>query len=55
MKALFRTAWRILLEIADQNAYQRHLRFHGLAHSTAEWQRFCDKRFALKYARGKCC
>lgn len=55
MRTFFRTAWRILREIADQNAYDRHLRFHGVAHSTEEWRRFSDKRFARKYARAKCC
>ena len=45
----------ILREIADENAYERHLRFHGLTHSAEEWRRFCDARFAQKYARAKCC
>jgi len=55
MRALLRTAWKILLEISDQSAYERHLRFHGRSHTAEEWRKFCDVRLARKYARAKCC
>lgn len=45
----------ILSEIADQNAYARHLAAHGTTHSGAEWRRFSDERFRAKYQRAKCC
>jgi hypothetical protein len=45
----------LLREIADENAYQRHLRADNLAHSPAEWRRFLDERLARKFAQGKCC
>lgn len=55
MRALWRTLLGIVREIADENAYQRHLRYHGRKHSAVEWRLFCDRRFARKYARAKCC
>jgi hypothetical protein len=45
----------ILREIADENAYARHLAAHGVAHSAAEWRRFSEHRMRAKYARAKCC
>ncbi len=45
----------LLREIADENAYQRHLALHGRAHSGAEWRRFSQERLRAKYARAKCC
>src|SRR5689334_22426453 len=55
MRAFLRTVWKILCEISDQNAYQRHLRFHRRTHSASEWRVLCDKRLARKYAQSKCC
>ena len=55
MKILLQTVWRVLREIADENAYQRHLRFHRREHSAGEWRKFCDKRLLRKYAQGRCC
>jgi len=55
MRTLLRIVISILREISDENAYERHLRVHGLVHSAEEWRRFCDVRFAEKYARPKCC
>lgn len=46
---------RILREIADQNAYVRHLAAHGAADSGKEWRRFSDERFRAKYQNAKCC
>lgn len=45
----------VLREIADQNAYARHLAAHGRTHSGEEWRRFSDERFGEKYRRSKCC
>ena len=45
----------ILREIADENAYARHLACHGVTHSAAEWRRFSEDRLRAKYARAKCC
>ena len=45
----------LLRELADENAYQRHLAAHGREHSAGEWRRFCDERLRAKYARAKCC
>ena len=44
--------WR---ELADENAYERHLRLHGRTHSSGEWRRFSEERLRQKYARAKCC
>ena len=45
----------ILRELADENAYARHLAAHGVPHSPAEWRRFSEHRLAAKFARAKCC
>ena len=45
----------LLRELADENAYRRHLEAHGLAHSPEEWRRFSEERLRAKYARAKCC
>lgn len=54
-----KTLWKILLgiarEIADENAYQRHLNAHGKQHSAEEWRHFHEHRLASKYTRAKCC
>jgi hypothetical protein len=42
-------------ELADENAYSRHLSWHGRDHSRKEWKAFCDSRLASKYKQGKCC
>jgi hypothetical protein len=55
MKAFLRTILSIIREIADENAYERHLRQQGRPHSGEEWRKFSDQRFARKYARAKCC
>ena len=47
--------WALLRELADENAYQRHLAAHGRAHSAAEWRHFTEHRLGAKYARAKCC
>ena len=45
----------LLRELADENAYQRHLIAHGRTHSGEEWRRFSEERLGAKYARAKCC
>ena len=40
MRRLFRLVMALLRELADENAYQRHLTAHGRTHSGAEWRRF---------------
>jgi len=44
-----------LRELAGENAYNRHLKSHGLLHSAEEWRKFADQHFRAKYARPKCC
>lgn len=45
----------LLRELADENAYRRHLDAHGREPSREEWRRFSDERLRAKYARAKCC
>ena len=45
----------LLRELADENAYRRHLAAHRCAPSGEEWRRFFEKRLRAKYARPKCC
>jgi hypothetical protein len=46
--------FELLREIADENAYARHLSIRQVTHSPAEWRRFSDERFRAKYQRAKC-
>ena len=55
MRRLFRLVMRLLRELADENAYQRHLTMHGRTHSGEEWRRFSEQHLRAKYARAKCC
>jgi hypothetical protein len=55
MKAFWRIFTGIIRELADQNAYQRHLAHHGRPHSADEWRRFSDERMRGRYCRAKCC
>jgi hypothetical protein len=54
-RRLGRLVMALLRELADENAYQRHLSAHGRAHSGAEWKRFSEERLRARYARPKCC
>jgi len=45
----------LLRELADQNAYQRHLAAHGRPHSGQEWRRFSEELLNRKFTRPKCC
>jgi hypothetical protein len=45
----------LLRELADENAYARHLSIHGRTHCGEEWRRFSEERLRAKYMRAKCC
>lgn len=55
MKRFARLVWSLLRELADENAYERHLAAHGRVHSREEWRRFSEERLQAKFARAKCC
>jgi len=55
MKRLGHLILALLRELADENAYQRHLDSQGRVHSGDEWRRFSEERLREKYARAKCC
>ena len=55
MRGLFAFLLRLLRELSDESAYQRHLAAHGRAHSSAEWRRFQDARISSRYRQAKCC
>jgi hypothetical protein len=55
VKRLFDLVMELLRELADENAYKRHLTAHGRTHSGEEWRRFSEQRMREKYARAKCC
>jgi heme oxygenase len=55
LKAFGTIILRILKELADENAYERHLLTHGQPHSGKEWRHFCEHRLKAKYSRPKCC
>jgi hypothetical protein len=45
----------LLRELADENAYHRHLQRHRREHSATEWRRFSEARLRTKYSQSKCC
>jgi hypothetical protein len=45
----------LLRELSDENAYRRHLKAHGRAHSGEEWRKFSEQRLRAKYLKPKCC
>lgn len=55
MRRFGRLVLALLRELADENAYQRHLESHGRVHSPEEWRRFSEERLRAKYMRAKCC
>jgi hypothetical protein len=55
MRRVARLVLALLRELADENAYQRHLAAHGTQHSGAEWRKFSEDRLRQKYSRAKCC
>ena len=55
VKRIGRFLMRLLRELADEGAYQRHLAVHGTASSAHEWRRFSEQRMRAKYTQPKCC
>ena len=55
MRRFFSLVMALLRELADENAYRRHLTTHGVEASAEEWRRFSEERLRAKYARAKCC
>ena len=55
MRRVAKIVMALLRELADENAYRRHLAVHGRAHSAEEWRRFSDERLRARYVRPKCC
>jgi hypothetical protein len=55
LRELCRLLLGVLRELADENAYARHLKVHGCQHSGEEWRRFHDAHLRAKYMRAKCC
>ncbi len=55
LRRIARLTLRLLQELGDESAYQRHLSSHGLAHSPAEWRRFSDQRHAARFVKPRCC
>ncbi len=45
----------LLRELADENAYRRHLAIHNEQPSPEAWRRFCDERLGARFVRPKCC
>jgi uncharacterized short protein YbdD (DUF466 family) len=54
-RKLIRFAENLAGELADENAYRRHLAATSRQHSPEEWRRFIDARLERKYQSGKCC
>ena len=55
VRAFCRAVLELLRELADENAYRRHLNTYGLAHSPKAWRTFFDERAKMRYSRPKCC
>jgi hypothetical protein len=55
LRVLGRLLAGLLRELADENAYRRHLERQGCPHSAAEWRRFSEARLRAKYAQARCC
>ena len=55
LRAFGRLVLGLLRELADENAYARHLARHGERPSADAWRRFTEERLRAKYSRAKCC
>jgi hypothetical protein len=55
LRSLGQLVWRLLRELSDETAYQRHLSMHSVQSSPEEWRRFSEERLRSKYARPRCC
>ncbi len=54
-RRFFQLVLALLRELADENAYRRHLTARGCPPSAQEWRRFSEERMKAKYAQAKCC
>ena len=55
LQRLAALAAALLRELADENAYHRHLHRSGAADSAEEWRRFWEQRLNARFTRPKCC
>jgi hypothetical protein len=55
LRSLAQLVWRLLRELSDETAYQRHLSLHRAQSSPEEWRRFSEERLRSKYSRPRCC
>ena len=55
LQRLAALAAALLRELADENAYHRHLHRSGAADSAEEWRRFWEQRLRARFTRPKCC
>ena len=55
LRSLAQLLWRLLRELSDETAYQRHLSLHRAQSSPEEWRRFSEERLRPKYTRPRCC
>ncbi len=55
LRKLIATVTNLAKELADENAYARHLKATGRQPSREEWRRFSDVRLRRKYQNGRCC
>jgi len=55
LKLVMRALRDLARELADENAYARHLAHSNSQHSAEEWRRFSDARLRQKYQQAKCC
>jgi hypothetical protein len=55
LRSFAQLVWRLLRELSDETAYQRHLSVHQAQSSPEEWRRFSEERLRSKYTRPRCC
>ncbi|MBZ5585173.1 MAG: hypothetical protein LAQ30_23790 [Acidobacteriia bacterium] len=55
LRELGRLVLALLRELADESAYERHLKAHGRARSPEEWRRFSEERLRARFTQPKCC
>jgi len=55
VKSWARLLLDLLRELADENAYRRHLIAHGQQPSAEAWRKFCDERLMARFVRPRCC
>jgi hypothetical protein len=55
LRSITQFVWKLLRELSDESAYQRHLTLHCAQSSPEEWRRFSEERLRSKYSRPRCC